>query len=130
VLGGSFNIVKNLLDLNMNLRVFGAFLDPNRYPSGSGGGVTYGPTLGGSAATTSQASDLTFDRLTPVADVQLGFRLRFLKDKLQISGQFYNVLNQHYFYPDFFYDVTPTIEQSPSPAPAAFSFFANVSYHF
>jgi hypothetical protein len=75
-------------------------------------------------------TDLTFDRLTPVADLQLGFRLRFLKDKLQFSGQFYNVLNQHYYYPDPFYDLTPTVELWPNPSPAAFSFFANLSYHF
>lgn len=129
VLGGSFNIVKNLLDLNFNLRIFGAYLDPDRYPSGSGGGVVFGAN-NTAASTTALASDLTFDRLTPVADLQLGFRLRFLKDKLQFSGQFYNVLNQHYFFPDMFYDLTPTVEQWPNPAPASFSFFANLSYHF
>ncbi|HWE26636.1 MAG TPA: hypothetical protein VHB97_01480, partial [Polyangia bacterium] len=59
----------------------------------------------------------------------LGFRLRFLKDKLQFSGQFYNVLNQHYYYTDNFSDLTPTIEMTPLPAPG-FNFFANVSYHF
>jgi iron complex outermembrane receptor protein len=130
VLGGSFNIIKGLLDLNFNLKVFGAYQDPNRYPSGPGGGVVFGPTLSAPATTTAQTSDLTFDRLTPVADLQLGFRLRFLKDKLQFSGQFYNVLNQHYFYPDNFYDLTPAVEMMANPAPAAFSFFANVSYHF
>jgi outer membrane receptor protein involved in Fe transport len=130
VLGGSFNIVKNLLDLNFNLRVFGASQDPNRYPGGPGGGVVYGPTLSTPATTTAQTSNLTFDRLTPVADLQLGFRLRFLKDKLQFSGQFYNVLNQHYYYPDNFYDLTPTVEQIANPGPAAFNFFANLSYHF
>ena len=41
-----------------------------------------------------------FDRLTPVALLQLGFRLRFFKEQLQFSAQFYNVLNQHYYYPD------------------------------
>jgi outer membrane receptor protein involved in Fe transport len=130
VLGGSFNIVKNLLDLNFNLRVFGAYQDPNRVPSGSGGGVVYGPTLSSPATTTAQTTDLTFDRLTPVADLQLGFRLRFIQDKLQFTGQFYNVLNQHYYYPDNFYDLTPAVEQIPNPGPAAFSFFSNLSYRF
>ncbi len=40
VLGASFNIVKNLLDINANLRVFGAYEDPNRYPTGVGHGVS------------------------------------------------------------------------------------------
>ena len=64
-----------------------------------------------------------------MALLQLGFRLRFVKDKLQISGQFYNVLNQRYYYTDPFYDLVPTIEMQPTPAPG-FNFRASVSYHF
>jgi outer membrane receptor protein involved in Fe transport len=126
VLGASFNIVKNLLDINMNLSVFGAYEDPNRVVTQTATG------FGGSefnSTTSAATSDLSFDRLTPVAELQLGFRLRFLKDKLQFSAQFYNVLNQHYYYPDNFTDLTPTIEMTPNPAPG-FNFFANVSYHF
>lgn len=127
VLGASFNIIKNLLDVNMNLSVFGAYEDVNRVPTGMAGTAAGGTQFVGS--TIAYTSDLTFDRLTPVADVQLGFRLRFLKDKLQFSGQFYNVLNQHYFLTDNFSDLTPTIEMTPLPAPG-FNFFANASYHF
>ncbi|MCU1276930.1 MAG: TonB-dependent receptor [bacterium] len=126
VLGASFNLVKNLLDVNMNLAVFGAYEDVNRVPTGStsiaGGGEFTGTS-------TARPSDLTFDRLTPVANLQLGFRLRFLKDRLQFSGQFYNVLNQHWYYADNFTDLTPTIEMTPLPAPG-FNFFASASYHF
>lgn len=127
-LGGSFNIIKNLLWLNFNLNVFGAYEDPNRYASATGGpaGGEFGNQIG---TTTARTSDITLDRLTPVADLQLGFRLQFLKDKLQFSGQFYNVLNQRYYYPDNFNDLTPTIEMTPEPAPG-FNFFANLSYHF
>jgi outer membrane receptor protein involved in Fe transport len=127
VLGASFNIVKNLLDLNMNLSIFGAYEDANRVPTGLSGPMTGNGVYTGT--TTASTSDLAFDRLTPVADVQLGFRLRFMKDKLQVSGQFYNVLNQHYYFPDNFSDLTPTIEMTPLPAPG-FNFYANVSYHF
>ncbi|MGZ3405132.1 MAG: TonB-dependent receptor plug domain-containing protein [Polyangia bacterium] len=126
VLGASFNLVKNLFDVNMNLSIFGAYEDVNRIPTQgalSAGGSEF---MGQTAAST---SDLTFDRLTPVANLQLGFRLRFLKDKLQFSGQFYNVLNQHYFLTDNFSDITPTIEMTPLPAPG-FNFFASASYHF
>ena len=45
-----------------------------------------------------------------------------------ISGQFYNVLNQQFWWPDFFNDLTPTTEMSPTPAPG-FNFFASVGYH-
>ena len=72
---------------------------------------------------------VAFDRLTPVANLQLGFRFRFLKDKLQFSGQFYNVLNQHWYYTDNFNDLTPGTEMTPLPAPG-FNFFASASYHF
>jgi iron complex outermembrane receptor protein len=127
VLGASFNLIKNLLDVNMNLQVFGAYEDANRIPSSPSGAATGGTDFTGT--TTARTSDLAFDRLSPVANLQLGFRLRFLKDKLQFSAQFYNVLNQQYYYPDFFYDLTPTIEMIPLPAPG-FNFFASVGYHF
>jgi outer membrane receptor protein involved in Fe transport len=133
VLGASFNIVKNLLDVNMNLAVFGAYEDPNRVATGVAGNVgginpaTGQPIFVGTV--TANTTDLGFDRLTPVANLQLGFRLRFLKDKLQFSGQFYNVLNQHWYYPDNFNDLTPGTEMTPLPAPG-FNFYANLSYHF
>src|SRR5947209_3659810 len=106
VLGASFNIVKNLLDINMNLSIFGAYEDVNRIPTGSAGAQVGGTEFTGT--TQARTSDLAFDRLTPVANLQLGFRLRFLKDKLQFSGQFYNVLNQHWYFTDNFNDLTPT----------------------
>jgi len=120
-LGASFNLVKNTLDVNANLLVTGAYSDPNRYPSSGN------PVAGSTTAV--RTTDLSFERLTPVALLQLGFRLRFLKEKLGISGQFYNVLNQRFYYPDPFNDVTPLVETQATPAPG-FSFFANVSYHF
>ncbi|MCA1662752.1 MAG: TonB-dependent receptor [Myxococcales bacterium] len=126
VVGASFNLVKNLLDVNMNLAIFGAYEDPNRVATIVDASASNGASVGTSTA---RASDLAFDRLTPVADLQLGFRLRFLKDRLQFSGQFYNVLNQRYYYPDNFNDLTPTVEIQPHPAPG-FNFFASASYHF
>jgi outer membrane receptor protein involved in Fe transport len=125
VFGGSFNIIKSLLDLNINLMIFGAYQDPNRYAASSAGSVGLPPYS--TSTTSARTSDLTVDRLTPVADLQLGFRLRFIKDKLQVSGQFYNVLNQHYYQPDNFNELAPAVEVSPAPAPG-FNFFANVSY--
>jgi outer membrane receptor protein involved in Fe transport len=120
-LGASFNLVKNMLDVNANLLITGAYEDPNRVPNATN------PLPG--STTAAQTTDLAFDRLTPVALLQLGFRLRFLHEKLGFSGQFYNVLNQRYYYVDPFYDLTPSVELWPTPAPG-FSFFAQASYHF
>jgi outer membrane receptor protein involved in Fe transport len=127
VIGGSINLVKGLLDFNFNLAIIGAYEDPNRYPSGPAGAVGQ-PGLS-TGATSAKLSDLTLDRLTPVAQMQLGLRMRLFKDRFQLSAQFYNVLNQHYYYPDNFNDLSPSVEVSPAPAPA-FNFFGNMSYHF
>jgi outer membrane receptor protein involved in Fe transport len=120
-LGASFNLIPSTLDVNGNLLVTGAYEDPNRYPSGTM------PLPG--ATTSAKTTDLVFDRVTPIALVQLGFRLRFLHERLGFSGQFYNVLNQRYYYIDPFYDLTPSVEIQANPAPG-FSFFAQASYHF
>jgi outer membrane receptor protein involved in Fe transport len=119
--GASFNLIPHTLDVNTNLLVTTGYQDPNRYPSTSGGVP--------GAATTLRTSDITFDHLSPVALLQLGFRLRFFHERLQVSGQLYNVLNQHYYYPDPYYDLAPTIELAPTPAPG-FNFFASASYRF
>jgi outer membrane receptor protein involved in Fe transport len=126
-LGGSFNLIKSLLDVNFTLTIIGGYEDPNRYAAAVSTSTGYPPYTTGS--TSSKLSDLTLDRLTPQALLQLGFSLRFLKDKLQFSAQFYNVLNQTYAHPDIFYDLTPTTEMNPTPG-QGFNFFARLSYHF
>ncbi len=120
-LGATFNIVKDTLDVNGNLIVLGAFEDPNRFRTAQF------TIPGGQPGLLARYSDLTFDQLTPVALLQLGARLRLFQDKLAFSAQFYNVLNQHWYYPDVFYDLAPTVEMRPTPAPG-FSFFASVTY--
>jgi outer membrane receptor protein involved in Fe transport len=120
-LGASFNLVKDVLDVNMNLLVTGGYEKPDRVPNSTN------PIPG--ATTAAATTDLTFDHLTPIALLQLGFRVRLLRGKLGLTGQFYNVLNQRYYYPDPFYDLTPSVELQPNPAPG-FSFFAQASYHF
>jgi iron complex outermembrane receptor protein len=130
-IGGSVNVVKRMLDFNMNLNVFGAYEDPNHYPSGPGMSLdTQHPTASGAPGPTTveNSGDLTFDRLMPVALLQLGVRLRLFRERVTVSGQFYNVLNQHYYRPDAFYDVTPSVEQTPLPAPG-FNFFTSIAYH-
>ncbi|MCU1279870.1 MAG: TonB-dependent receptor [bacterium] len=119
--GASFNLIKNTLAVNTNLLVTAAYDDSNRYPSQSM------PVPG--TTTGALYTDLTRDRLTPVAVLQLGFRLRFFAERLSISGQLYNVLNQHYAYPDAQSDLAPTLEMMANPAPGI-SFHGSVAYRF
>ncbi|HZS38190.1 MAG TPA: TonB-dependent receptor [Polyangia bacterium] len=137
-IGGTFNVIKSKpgnfrtaginpsLDFNFNLTVLGAYEDPNRYVSSLTGPKIDLNRAGDTAV--ARTTDLAFDRLTPVALLQLGVRLRFLGEKLAVSGQFYNVLNQRYYYPDEFYDLTPSTEMTPTPAPG-FSGLVSVTYH-
>jgi outer membrane receptor protein involved in Fe transport len=119
--GAVFNVISKTLDVNANLLLTGSYEDPNRVPTAQGGNPD--------ATTSSRSNDLTRDRLPPVAMLQLGFRLRFLEQRLWVEGQLYNVLNQTFYYPDVFYDLTPSVEHIPNQA-EAFHFFTKVSYHF
>ncbi len=73
-------------------------------------------------ATVGSFSDVIFDRLPPQANLNLGLRAHFYRNRLWSSINFYNVLNQRIYYPDVFNDVTPTLEVIPNPAPG-WSFF-------
>jgi outer membrane receptor protein involved in Fe transport len=118
--GATFSVIKNFLDVNTNLNVLGAYKDANRYPNGPG------PIPD---TTTSQAATaLTFDTLSPVALLQLGAHVHLARDRVTVNAQFYNVLNQRYYWPDYFYDITPSVETTPTPAPG-FNFFGSVTYH-
>ncbi len=107
-------LLPGLLDFNGTLLIYAKSDDPNITPS----------TVLADGTTVATASDLTFDRLPPYALLNTGLRARFLKDRLWTSINFYNVLNQRYYYPDQFYSPIPT-EGSPTPA-AGFSFFLQV----
>lgn len=120
VVAGSFNLVRHLLDVNASFSLFGAYEDPNRYPAANGSPI---------AATTAGPANIAFDRLSPVAMLQLGVRVRFLDDRLQASAQVYNALNQHFYWADNFYDLTPTLENTPNPGPG-FNCFASISYRY
>ena len=63
--------------MNANLLVTGAYEDANRVP-------TISKPLP-DTTTGARTTDLAFDRLTPVAMLQLGFRLRFFQEKLGIQ---------------------------------------------
>jgi len=111
-LGWVLSLIPGWLETNGTLLAIGSYDDPNRVR-----GITLAD--GSSIA---QFSDLTFDRLPPQAILNLGLRAKFLKNRLWTSLNFYNVLNQRYYYPDPFYDLAPTEEISATPAPG-WSFF-------
>ena len=119
-LGATFNAITNHLDFNGNLHLIGGYEDPNRYETSQS-------TISGQSVHVARFSDVTIDRLPPVALLQLGVRGRFFRDHFDASVQVYNVLNQRYYYPDTFFDQAPTIEVRPNPGPA-FSFFATLTY--
>ena len=121
-----FNVIKDIFDLNMNLTVLGGMDDANRYPTSQ---MTLLGPGGSQPSVVGRVSDITYDRLPPVALLQLGARLRIVKDHLWLGAQFFNVLNQQYYYPDVFFDQTPVIELRPNPAPT-FSFFTHLTFKY
>ena len=112
-LGWVLSVIPGWLDTNGTLQVVGSYDDPNRFRSLS---LADGTTV-------ANFSDLTFDKLPPQAILNLGVRARFFKNRLWTSLNFYNVLNQRYYYPDPFYDLAPTLEVTPTPAPGWSAFF-------
>ncbi|MFO0574309.1 MAG: TonB-dependent receptor [Polyangia bacterium] len=104
------------IDQNGTLIAIGSYDDPNRVRS---------LTLADGSTTIASFSDITFDRLPPQAVINVGARARFLRNRLWTSLNFYNALNQRYAYPDPFYDLSPTLEVSPTPAPG-WSFFFQI----
>lgn len=117
-MGWVISAIPGWLDLNGTLLVLSSYDDPNRVRS-----VTLPAAQGGFTVAT--FSDVTFDRLPPQAVLNLGARAKFLKNRLWTSINFFNVLNQKYYYPDPFYDLAPTLEVSPTPAPG-WSFFFQI----
>ena len=112
-LGWVLSVIPGWLEQNGTLQVVGSYDDPNRVRTLS---LADGSTI-------ANFSDLTFDKLPPQAILNLGVRAHFFKNRLWTSLNFYNVLNQRYFYPDPFYDLAPTLEVTPTPAPAWSTFF-------
>lgn len=107
-LGWVLSVIPGFLEHNGTLLVVGSYDDPNRLRTTS---LADGTTI-------ANISDLTFDKLPPQAILNLGVRAHFFKNRLWTSLNFYNVLNQTYYTPDPFYDLAPTLEVAPTPAPA------------
>jgi outer membrane receptor protein involved in Fe transport len=116
-LAGSFTLVPGRLEATTSLYVAAATEDPNRVasvdPARCPPGVPPSPAVCGADART---SDLTLDRLPAVALWNVGLRWRSVRiPGLEIDGFIANVLDQRWYYPDAFYDLTPQLEISPYP---------------
>ncbi len=108
-IGAVFSLIQNRLDVNANLLVTGALDDPNRVVDPS---VT--STLPG--VREAYNVDLAFDRVAPVALLQLGLRARnLLGGHVELAGNCYNVLDQRFHYQDAFYELSPRLEQVSIP---------------
>ncbi|MCS6914224.1 MAG: TonB-dependent receptor [Myxococcales bacterium] len=118
-LGAVISVLPQHLLATATLNVIGPYDDPNRMRSSSV--VLPDGTLG----TVALPSDLTFDRLGPQAVLHVGARGQLFRGRLWASAHVYNALNQRYDHPDVFYDLVPTLEATPTPAPG-WSFFIQV----
>jgi hypothetical protein len=119
--GATFNLVRDIFDVNANLNVIGSVENPVRYPNGPG-------SFTGSTTSTS-VTDVGFFRAPPTYLLQLGARERLLRSRMQISAQLYNVLNQQYYQPNPYYELPPSTQILPVPGPG-FNFFTSISYRF
>ena len=127
----SFNVVRGRMDAVSTLWLSGSTLDPNRLPT-----LTNGFCMSGVPASTStcgadaRVSDVALDRLPAIARWNLGLRVRnVIDERLELTAFVYNVLDQHYFYPDAFYDLSPQLETQPFPGMGR-AFFANLRYRY
>jgi len=107
------------LDLNMTLRVIGPFEDPNQ--------VMICPE--GSDYCTSRMSDRVYDRIHPAAILNAGLRLlgRLGGRPLELTANFYNLLDGAHWTSDVFYDLNADVEKMPSPG-QRFYFFLQAKF--
>jgi len=108
-IGAVFSLIQNRLDVNANILITGALDDPNRVVDPS---VT--STLPG--VREAYNVDLAFDRVAPVALLQLGLRAKNLfGGHVELAGNCYNLLDQRFHYQDAFYELSPRLEQVSIP---------------
>jgi hypothetical protein len=110
--------------------VFGAFEDPNLRVETRD--LVFDPRSGNSTLTMpgqtvfATPAENVLDRIPPTAELQVGVRVRTLKDKLIFTASAYNVFNARLYQPDAFYDFEPRLEYVPN-LYEAFRFFASAT---
>jgi outer membrane receptor protein involved in Fe transport len=120
IVNAAFNLVSGQLDLISTLWLGGATEDANRLPGGApyqpSGRCAAAPAAASNCGADALASNLSLDRLPAIADWALGVRWRnALTQGLDVTAFVYNVLDQHYFHADAFFDLSPQQELQPYP---------------
>jgi len=127
------SLIPRTLELNATLRIWGAFEDPNLRVEVRDN--TYDPATGSASiavpgqVTTIIPTENVLDRIPSSAELQLGVRLRLMRDKLQIAATADNLLNARHYYPDPFSDLEPRTEYIPNPY-ADWRVFTSVTYSY
>jgi outer membrane receptor protein involved in Fe transport len=128
--GGVVSVVRDKLELNGNVRVLGAFEDPNIRADVRG--LAYDPVTGQAAisdpmqSTIVQTTELTLDRVPPSAELQLGVRWQVMKG-VMLAATASNVFNSRHYQPETFYEFEPRNEFLPNPY-EDFRFFASLTF--
>jgi len=96
------------LFMSTSLRVVGAYEDPNHLL-----------VCSSSTNCVSSSADISFDRVSPTAILNLGLRLRGkLGGKMvELSANLYNAFDAHYWASDSFYDLGARVEAQATPGP-------------
>jgi outer membrane receptor for ferrienterochelin and colicin len=102
-----FNMISNKLTGTTNLKIMGATEDPNRL-------VEYRDSATIMDAVTVAATDLTLDRIPPIAELSAGLSWTPTPN-MMVRATVYNALLQHAYQPDVFGDYEPHLEYLPNP---------------
>jgi outer membrane receptor protein involved in Fe transport len=117
----NFTTVASLINEKLvgtaSLKVTGSAEDPNRLVEYRD--ITYGPdgrpmSPTGAPGVDVYPTDLTFDKIPPVADLTLGLTWTPVQNFL-LRATVYNALMQHAYQPDIFFDYEPHAEYMPNP---------------
>jgi outer membrane receptor protein involved in Fe transport len=129
-LGAVVSLIPGTLEASGTLRVLGAFEDPNLRVEARD--LMYDENGHASISDPSQTvrvypTEMVLDRIAPAAELQLGLRLRTMKDRLTVTASTYNTLDAEFYQPDVFQDYEPRNEYLPNPY-EAFRFYLTMTY--
>jgi outer membrane receptor protein involved in Fe transport len=121
-LSGVYNVVDDRITMFTDLRVVGAMEDPNRlvehrdytYDMDANIPGTVVDGNGNPGLIRTASTDLTLDRLPPVADLSVGMTITPV-ESVAIRGTVFNAFNARYYQPDAFFDYEPRLEFLPNP---------------
>jgi hypothetical protein len=130
-IGGVMSIIPDMLEVHGNLRVLGAFEDPNRRVESRN--LIFDPITGlseladdGTETVRVDPQEMVLDRVPPSGELQIGMRLLLPKWKTTITATAYNTLNGRHYQPDSFFEYEPRLEFLPNPY-EDFRFFASAT---